>query len=158
MWSAFGKLIAAMGIAILVWQIPRWFEMALGLPTPDERLLRSAGGEMDGFDAALKDGADINFRDTYGLTPLIEAAATGSPANTERLIELGADVNATDCCGCTALMRATGNNRARIVSLLLRHGAEAGAGDWRGHTALDWAVNSNARDSVAVLAPEVASR
>ena len=127
MWSAFGKLIAAMGIAILVWQIPRWFEMALGLPTPDERLLRSAGGGwMDSM--RLKDGADINFRDTYGLTPLIEAAATGSPANTERLIELGADVNATDCCGCTALMRATGNNRARIVEPALA--AWGGGGGW----------------------------
>ena len=55
----------------------------------------------------IKDGADVNAKDTDGLIPLMSAARYNSnPAVLMVLIKAGADVNAKDTDGLTPLMSA----------------------------------------------------
>jgi len=68
----------------------------------------------------LKRGADVNAKDEYGRTPLLEAARNGHKAVAELLIAKGADVNAKDNNGRTPLYYALNTGVAKILK---RHGA-----------------------------------
>ena len=69
-----------------------------------------------------------------GVTPLMEAAVSGTQADLERLLASGADVNARSGAGLTALMCAV--HDARMTSLLLDRGADVNARTDSGATPL----------------------
>jgi ankyrin repeat protein len=69
-----------------------------------------------------------------GVTPLMEAAVSGTPADLDRLLAAGADVNARSQAGLTALMCAV--HDARMTSLLIDHGADVNARTDSGATPL----------------------
>ena len=74
---------------------------------------------------AKEQGADINFRDRYGKTPIFETARRDGDISL--LIELGADINAVDPDGCTPLHIAAARGCKKAVRALLKAGAEIDA-------------------------------
>lgn len=74
-------------------------------------------------------GADVNSRDAYGATPLMNAAHGGNLEMVEALLAAGAEIDAKDELGWTALMKACFNadlNRGfpEIVDRLISAGAD----------------------------------
>ena len=74
-------------------------------------------------------------KDTYGSTPLHDAAAnSSSPAMLEVLLKAGADVYAKDKCGNTPLHLAASFSAVAEVEVLLKAGADPSAIDNAGKT------------------------
>ncbi len=97
-------------------------------------------GTADVVDVLLKNGADVNARDTLGETPLFLAARKGFETIVKSLLDHGADANAKTRRGCTPLHAAADSGLAEIVALLLARGAVADAKDQSGLTPLFYAV------------------
>ena len=97
-------------------------------------------GNLEAVKQHLADGADVNAKDKYGLTPLHHAAWQGRNEIVELLIANGADVNAKDVDGGTPLHYAAWQGRNEIVELLIAKGADVNAKDDVGKTPLDWAI------------------
>src|SRR5579875_399220 len=89
----------------------------------------------------LDRGANPVALNRYGITPLAEAAANGSGALVEKLLQAGADVNTqVTAAGETVLMRAARVGNLEAVKVLLDHGADPNVKEnFRGQTALMWA-------------------
>lgn len=87
------------------------------------------------------------------LTPLMLAAAYGSPELLNLLLDAGANINAKDCRGMTPLMLsvASETQRADVVKLLLKRGADPSVKSLAGETALDWARKFNNPQVLAAL-------
>jgi len=100
-------------------------------------------GDLRRFKSLLAEGADVNARDEYGRTALMEAAAFNEVDMVKMLIESGADVNAVDKYGYTALMLAAFYGFKEIVELLLEHGADVSKENNNGYTALRLAEDNN---------------
>jgi len=100
----------------------------------------------------LAQGADVNVRNDYGATPLIEASLRGYRSMVRTLLEHGADVGTADTVfGATALNFAALTGQAEVVELLLKWGADVNAKDYDGRTALFEAALGGHTDVVAVL-------
>lgn len=82
----------------------------------------------------LKDGADVNTRDGRGSTPLMYAAAMGSPRMMRMLLIAGADAKAKNAFDSTALLWCT--NQEEKVRLLVEAGADVNAVSKQGRTPL----------------------
>src|SRR5215471_15940978 len=91
-------------------------------------------GEVAKVRAAISKGADINSRDQYGNTLLMQTAVYATRADLEFLLAHGADVNAANKAGHTALMRAMPN--LAKIKLLVEHGANVNAVSSGGSTPL----------------------
>ena len=74
----------------------------------------------DAVQALLARGAQVNWVDNFGMTPLLYAASVdfGDTAVLERLIAGGADLKAKNKQGQTALDLAKNYNHSMAVSLL----------------------------------------
>jgi len=72
----------------------------------------------------LARGADVDWRNVGGWSPLMIAAAERHPETVAALLEGGADPNHRNHYGRTALMFAAGYGQAAIVERLLAGGAE----------------------------------
>ena len=75
-------------------------------------------------DLLLNSGAEINIRDMYGNTPLIDVADLGNIKYAKKLLKKGADVNAQNDWGQTALWMAAGNYDSDMIKLLMDYGAD----------------------------------
>ena len=60
-------------------------------------------------------GANVNNKDSDGVSALMYASVNCDKACVEALIEKGAEVNATDTDGVTALMLAAATDRYECV-------------------------------------------
>jgi len=75
--------------------------------------------------ALLEAGADVNAKDTYGETALLEAVVSWRSHDfVKALLEAGADLNAMDNDDKTALMLADEHGHTEIVQLLKEAGAK----------------------------------
>lgn len=74
---------------------------------------------------AQEQGADINFRDRYGKTPIFEVAR--KDGDISLLIELGADIDAVSPDGCTPLHIAAARGHKKAARTLLKAGAKIDA-------------------------------
>jgi len=120
----------------------------LGIPVKiesiiDEKLMRaSERGDAESVEMLLKKGANPNYRDNDGFSPLHFAAFYGRAKVAEILIRQGAEVNARDNDGNTPLHFAALAGDAKVAELLIRHGAEVNAKNNYGstplHTAAKW--------------------
>jgi len=79
---------------------------------------------------------DVNAKDKYGSTALIDASFKGQKDIVELLILEGADLNARDRQGDTALMNAALKGHIEIVELLISNGADVSVKDNTGNSAL----------------------
>src|SRR5262245_53838244 len=86
----------------------------------------------------LRDGNVANAKDEHGVTPLMYAAAAGSPEAMSLLLDAHADPNAVNGFGSTALMWSATD--IAKVRLLLTHGADVKTVSRQGRTALQLAA------------------
>ncbi|MGO9116839.1 MAG: ankyrin repeat domain-containing protein [Desulfomonilaceae bacterium] len=102
-------------------------------------------------------GADVNYRNHNGLTPLHDAAFASLKAAQEIgriLLDQGADVNAFDSLGRTPLMCAVDKRNVDLVKILLERGADATRRNSNGERALDLiGRNKHAAALKAILEP-----
>ena len=96
--------------------------------------------------------ADVDAKNEYGVTALIDASYRGQKEQIEWLIVEGANLNARDHQGNTALMNAAIKGHSEIVELLITNGADVDAIDNAGNTALIDASKYDRESTSEVLA------
>ena len=96
----------------------------------------SAVGNVEQVDSALIDGANINAKNSDGMTPLMLACFNGNYELAKFLLSKGAKVDLKDNDGWNALMWASRLNDVRLVTLLVSHGADVNYHDGDGWNAL----------------------
>jgi ankyrin repeat protein len=99
----------------------------------------------------IKQGVDVNEKDTFGNTALLYAAWQGQTEVAQLLIEAGADVNAQTRYGWTALMSAAYNGNVEFVQLLIDYGADVKIKNNSGDTALKMAHESGHTELAEIL-------
>jgi len=95
-------------------------------------------GDLVSVRNLVEKGANINARDTLGITALISTVRMGD-RNKEValfLIDKGADISVYDKYGLTPLMHAAEAGSVDIVRALIEKGADLNAQDENGSTAL----------------------
>lgn len=82
-----------------------------------------ARGDLEGVQAALKSGTDVNIRDDFGVTGLIRALWSRCTAVARLLLEQeGIDINIGDNLGRTALHSAALHaENSEVLAILLAH-------------------------------------
>ncbi|KAJ5570075.1 uncharacterized protein N7459_009505 [Penicillium hispanicum] len=108
----------------------------------------------------LDHGGDVNSTDTFGSTPLKEAAKAGDREMVQLLLDYGADVNKIRgeankrrVTGVTPLHAAAdeGNPDVGLLELLLDRGANPNALDNGGKNPLHWAASGTSEEKVKIL-------
>lgn len=122
---------------------------------PNADLCGAAGlGTVEEMKAALKAGADINYRDpkNQGRTPLMLTLVFGSAEKVRFLIAAKADVNLKSDDGTSALMYAIEGGNIEIVTMLIRARADVNAKDGEGAAPLMRVIGMNLFDREQQLA------
>src|SRR5262249_59093137 len=87
--------------------------------------LAAKNGNAEVIDPLVKAGADVDAATSNGTTSLMFAAASGTVAAVQALIDRGANVNAKESIrGLTPAMFAAASNRAAALELLAKKGAD----------------------------------
>ncbi|SMG50314.1 ankyrin repeat domain-containing protein [Dethiosulfovibrio salsuginis] len=94
----------------------------------------------------IEAGADINYRDAEGMTPLMYFALNDMELeSTSLIIESGADVNAKDYNGKSVLMYTLGSMASHgnpsLIPVLVKNGADINYRDPMGNTVLQYAAH-----------------
>jgi ankyrin repeat protein len=98
------------------------------------------------MDWLVEQGADVNFRNSYGATPLHHHAGMRA-GNVKYLIKLGADVNAKDKMGETPLINAVSNFRLENIKILVDAGADINV-TYQNLSLVDLALRSTYNSSI----------
>lgn len=93
--------------------------------------------DLASVERLVKEGVDVNARDSMQHTALMKAAHKGNISILQLLIEEGADVNAEDSLGETALIGAAFQEKTEAARFLINHGAMVNQGST---TPLMWAA------------------
>jgi ankyrin repeat protein len=96
--------------------------------------------KIDQARALIGQGADINFMNNRGQTPLWVATQIGSRELVKLLLEYKADVNATNLEGWTPLAWATARKMESIIMLLIQYNANPITKAKDGTSPLHWAT------------------
>ena len=94
-------------------------------------------GDIDGLNAALEAGAEVNARDKSGWSPLMHAASRGYTLMVPPLLSAQADVNSRAADGATALFMAVLQGHEEIATMLVRAGADISIRGPKGRTPLE---------------------
>jgi ankyrin repeat protein len=94
---------------------------------------------------------NVNAKDRYGHTPLINASREGQKDFVQDLLRRGADITASSEKGKTPLHYAAANGHTDIVRMLVERGAEVDARDRDGHTPLMLAAIYGCNQTVQAL-------
>ena len=104
----------------------------MGCGNPDALIQACYDGNIEAVKQHLADGADVNAKDEFHVTPLYAAfehrgmAGKGHKEIVELLIAKGADVNAKNDDGETPLDLAIGRKHPETAELLHKHGGKTG--------------------------------
>ena len=109
------------------------------------------------LDLLLIHGANVNYVNKFGHTPLTLAAAYGKNLAVKRMIEKGANIDWEINDGFTALMLAAKNNHEEIAKLLIERGARLDVKARNGTTALLAAAKSGMQSLMLGLLAKGAS-
>jgi len=96
-------------------------------------------------------GADVNFKDRHGDTPLSAAISLEQPVVAKYLVDAGADVNALTANNSYPLIEASKKGFNHLVAQLITRGADINQQDEMGRTALIAAVVKGRRKLVDTL-------
>lgn len=94
---------------------------------------------------------DVNSKDFFGQTQLMEAADSGDAEKARQLLARGARVNERDPHGWSALVKASWADHEKIVKILVEAGAEVDATNEKGVNALFFASAHGKVDIVKTL-------
>ncbi len=95
--------------------------------------------EAELFKKLVQKGFDIDIKNKYGNTVLIEASQIGNLKIVELLLKNNADPNIKDSYGDTALIEASAGGFFEIVKLLLENNADINIKNTYNNTALIYA-------------------
>ena len=107
-------------------------------------------GDLERVRQLIQDGQDVNS-DSYGWTPLMEAADRGHDQIVRELIRAGADVNGKGNDKRTALHWASSCGHSNVVKTLAEAGANLNVQDEWGMTPLMWAAHYGHANAVLEL-------
>ncbi|TYZ60386.1 hypothetical protein PybrP1_007539, partial [[Pythium] brassicae (nom. inval.)] len=93
-------------------------------------------GHLPIVQGLLKAGADQNYLNRKGTTPLMRAAQEGRDEVVQFLLANGADANAANNESMTALMLAAQRGHTNVVTILLKSGSNVNTQTHQGSTAL----------------------
>jgi len=93
-------------------------------------------GDIQLINLALEKGAEINYIDKHGWSPIMMASYYGQAAALERLIAEGANVNFHFKNGWSALTAACESGHVEAATVLLNYGAHVDSPDENGWTPL----------------------
>ena len=117
--------------------------------------LAVAGGHRDVVEVLLRRKLDLDWRNEYGATALLQAVHLRALHIAKLLIEHGAEVDAATIgitnTGITALMISARESNLDMMKLLLDHQAEIEKADEMGMTALNRAAQAGRVDAVKLL-------
>jgi ankyrin repeat protein len=103
-------------------------------------------------DRLIRQGANVNAANEYGVTPLVLACTNRNAAIVERLLAAKANPSVAQTNGVTPLMECARTGAAAAVASLLSHGAAIDAAHARsGQTALMWAATGEHPQVVKLL-------
>ncbi|KAK7871111.1 hypothetical protein R5R35_010472 [Gryllus longicercus] len=141
-------------VELRVREVQLKMEEARTSPSPlGEQLCEAAAeGRLSDVRRLIVSGADVNYTNQYGSTPLLIATYNAQVDVVSLLLQRGADVNAVNHNGCSAMLLATCWDRSgRCVELLVRAGADVNARDDNGTTPLHYAARNNIKKAVRAL-------
>lgn len=101
-----------------------------------ELMVAAASGQTWRVKYLVENGANVNWRDEEGYTPLTWAAQHGHAEIAAYLISRFAQVNPTDKAGYTPLMWAAQEGHVAVMETLLKKGANPWVVDRRGANAM----------------------
>ena len=93
-------------------------------------------------------GANVNARDSKGVTPLETAVGLGFVEGTQILITSGAHIDEADATGETPLISAVHRHDSQLARVLLQAGANPDRPDNSGRSARDYAKADGPSNSV----------
>ena len=103
--------------------VNRLFEGHASSPELKNLWLAVNFGHEDMVEYLIQEGAQLNFPDRLGRTPLHWATRKGDPLLVRIFISNGVDISLKDCWGHTALWNAVRENRVEIAQILISNGA-----------------------------------
>ncbi|KAH0622179.1 hypothetical protein JD844_024264 [Phrynosoma platyrhinos] len=110
-----------------------------------------ACGSVECLVLLLKKGANPNYQDISGCTPLHLAARNGQKKCMSRLLEYSADVNICNNEGLTAIHWLAVNGRTELLHDLVQHVTNVDVEDAMGQTALHVACQNGHKTTVQCL-------
>ena len=114
-------------------------------------IVASIDGDINAVKYLIEDGANVNWSDSYGYTPLIFASRERHLEIVKYLVEKGANVNHGNNQGTTPLIFASRDGHFDIVKYLVEHGANVNQSDNNGYPPLSWASNHEYLDIIKYL-------
>ena len=108
-------------------------------------------GDIDEAQRLVANGANINARDSDGLTPLHRAVLYNAEDIFNFLIASGAQLNIPDSGGWTPLHKAIANNNVKIAQILVQAGSSLTSKSKMGLTPLALAVCDDRVEMVQML-------
>ena len=120
---------------------------------PTRQLVLGGSSDIAQLKTMLEQGADVNFRDRFGKTPIMVASEMGHEYIAEILVDHGADVNLQSQRGLTALMFAAMKGHENIVKLLVDHDADVNLRSRLGRPAHEIAARNGHDNIVKILKP-----
>ncbi|XP_061845954.1 E3 ubiquitin-protein ligase HACE1 isoform X3 [Colius striatus] len=108
-------------------------------------------GSVECLVLLLKKGANPNYQDISGCTPLHLAARNGQKKCMSKLLEYGADVNICNNEGLTAIHWLAVNGRTELLHDLVQHVSNVDVEDAMGQTALHVACQNGHKTTVQCL-------
>ena len=116
----------------------------------DALVMAADSDHADVVKLLLAGGADVNARNVFGCTALVQGAGT-STGMVKLLLAGGADVNEKDADGNTALFSAVRADAIETARTLLEHGADVNAQNNADETALFEAVRGGSIELTMLL-------
>jgi hypothetical protein len=129
-------------------QIP---EIYRGLPLNEQLFNAVEKGDLQMTEVFIRKGANVNFKNNWGFTPLGRAAENGWVDIAEILVESGADVSMKDKYEITPLMHAALFRKSDMVQFLLRKKVDINDTNSVGITALMYAAQKGSLDIAEML-------
>jgi ankyrin repeat protein len=109
---------------VMIYNYNRFVKLNENIDWNQKLLDYSWSGDLKGVKECLENGADVNCKDKWGQTPLMESSYYGYLEIVKVLIENGVDVNCKNDNGDTPLMNSSHMNHLEIVKVLIENGAD----------------------------------